>query len=233
MSMGTNGVAPNGNSHDPVLSFNGRFVAFSSEATNLISPNAKFPQGYMRDTCTGTDNCTPTTLLVSAVTGGTPANPVEGNALGGASPSIGSQSFSPPSGGGIPPAGRFIGFLSAATNLVTPNTIFQQAYVRDTCFGPISDPACTPTTVLASATQSGGEPNGAASGFTFSPNICNAAFVSAGTNVVSGVTTPNQIYLSSCSGDGPSGGSHDLRPRFRQQLGRSRGPGSATTRHQF
>ena len=206
VSMGTNGVAPNGNSHDPVLSFNGRFVAFSSEATNLISPNAKFAQGYMRDTCTGADNCTPTTLLVSAVTGGTPASPAEGNALGGASPSIGSQSFSPPSGGGIPPAGRFIGFLSAATNLVTPNTIFQQAYVRDTCFGPISDPACTPTTVLASATQSGGEPNGAASGFTFSPNICNAAFVSAGTNVVSGVTTPNQIYLSSCSGDGPSGG---------------------------
>ncbi len=206
VSMGTNGAAPNGNSHDPVLSFNGRFVAFSSEANNLISPNAKFPQGYMRDTCTGADNCTPTTLLVSAVTGGTPASPVEGNALGGASPSIGSQSFSPPSGAGIPPAGRFIGFLSAATNLVTPNTIFQQAYVRDTCFGPISDPACTPTTVLASATQSGGEPNGAASGFTFSSNICNAAFVSAGTNVVSGVTTPNQIYLSSCSGDGPSGG---------------------------
>jgi trimeric autotransporter adhesin len=206
VSMGANGVAPNGNSHDPVLSFNGRFVAFSSEATNLISPNAKFPQGYMRDTCVGVGSCTPATLLVSAVTGGTSANPAEGNALGGATPSIGSQFFSPPSGAGLPPAGRFIGFLSAATNLVTPNTIFQQAYVRDTCFGPISDRACTPTTVLASATQSGGEPNGAASGFTFAPNTCNAAFVSAGTNVISGVTTPNQIYLTSCSGSGPSGG---------------------------
>ena len=206
VSMGANGVAPNGHSHDPVLSFNGRFVAFSSEATNLISPNAKFPQGYMRDTCIGAGSCTPATLLVSAVTGGTPASPAEGNALGGAIPSIGSQFFSPPSGAGLPPAGRFIGFLSAATNLVTPKTTFQQAYVRDTCFGPISDPTCTPSTVLASATQSGGEPNGAASGFTFSPNICNAAFVSAGTNVVSGVTRPNQIYLTSCSGNGPSGG---------------------------
>jgi WD40 repeat protein len=206
VSMGANGVAPNGNSHDPVLSFNGRFVAFSSEATNLISPNAKFPQGYMRDTCIGASSCTPATLLVSAVTGGTPASPAEGNALGGAIPSIGSQGFSPPSGGGLPPAGRFIGFLSAATNLVTPNTTFQQAYVRDNCFGPISLSTCTPTTVLASATQSGGEPNAAASGFTFAPNTCNAAFVSAGTNVVSGVTIPNQIYLTSCPGNGPSGG---------------------------
>lgn len=206
VSMGANGVAPNGNSHDPVLSFNGRFIAFSSEATNLISPNANFPQGYMRDTCIGVGNCTPATLLVSAITGGTPASPAEGNALGGATPSIGSQFFSPPSGGGLPPAGRFIGFLSAANNLVTPNTTFQQAYVRDTCFGPISLSTCTPTTVLASATQSGAEPNGAASGFTFASNICNAAFVSAGTNVVSGVTTPNQIYLTSCPGNGPSGG---------------------------
>ena len=206
VSMGANGDAPNGNSHDPVLSFNGRFVAFSSEATNLISPNARFPQGYMRDTCIGAGSCTPATLLVSAVTGGTPASPAEGNALGGAIPSIGSQGFSPSSGAGLPPAGRFIGFLSAATNLVTPNTTFQQAYVRDTCFGPISLATCTPTTMLASATQSGGEPNGAASGFTFAPNTCNAAFVSAGTNVVSGVTTPNQIYLTSCSGNGPSGG---------------------------
>lgn len=206
VSMGANDVVPNGNSHDPVLSFNGRFVAFSSEATNLISPNAKFPQGYMRDTCIGAGSCAPATVLVSAVTGGTAATPAEGNALGGAIPSIGSQGFSPPSGAGLPPAGRFIGFLSAATNLVTPNTIFQQAYVRDTCFGPISDPACSPTTVLASATQSGGEPNGAASGVTFAPNTCNAAFVSAGTNVISGVTTPNQIYLTSCSGSGPPDG---------------------------
>ncbi len=160
----------------------------------------------MRDTCIGAGNCTPATLLLSAVTGGTPASPAEGNALGGATPSIGSQFFSPSSGAGLPPAGRFIGFLSAATNLVTPNTTFQQAYVRDTCFGPISLAPCTPTTFLVSATQSGGEPNGAASGFTFAPNTCNAAFVSAGTNVVNGVTTPNQIYLTSCSANGPSGG---------------------------
>ncbi len=83
ISTGANGAVPNGASHDPVLNFNGRFVVFASEATNLINPNTKFPQGYVRDTCIGTDSCTPLTLLVSSVTGGTAGSPTEGNALGG------------------------------------------------------------------------------------------------------------------------------------------------------
>src|SRR6266446_4148046 len=181
ISPGANGAPPNGNSHDPVLSFNARFVAFSSEATNLIVPNAKFLEGYVRDTCLG------------AV--GPPPWPF---------PSIGFQGFSSLSGG-LPPAGAFIGFLSTATNLVTSNTTSQQAYVRVDCLPAISGPTCTPTTVLASVTQGGGEPNGATSAFIFASNTCHAAFVSAGTDVVSGVTTPNEIYLTSCSANGPAG----------------------------
>jgi WD40-like Beta Propeller Repeat len=207
ISLGANGATPNGNSHDPVLSFNGRFVAFSSEATNLIVPNAKFPEGYVHDTCLGAVGpppCTPLTLLVSAVTGGSASSPVEGNAPGGATPSIGFQGFSSLSGG-LPPAGAFIGFLSTATNLVTPNTASQQAYVRADCLPAISGPSCIPTTVLASVTQGGTEPNGAASAFIFANNSCHAAFVSAGTDLVSGVTTPNEIYLTSCVANGPTG----------------------------
>jgi hypothetical protein len=207
ISSGANGAPPNGNSHDPVLSYNGRFAAFASEATNLIAPNAKFPEGYVRDTCLGAvgpPTCTPSTLLVSAITGGTAASPMEGNALGGATPSIGSQGFSSLTGG-LPPAGAFIGFLSTATNLVTPNTTSQQAYVRADCLPAISGPTCTPTTVLASVTQSGGEPNGAVSAFIFANNSCHAAFVSAGTDVVSGVTIPNEIYQTSCTANGPTG----------------------------
>jgi len=207
ISQGANGASPNGNSHDPVLSFNGRFVAFASEATNLIVPNAKFPQGYVRDTCLGADSappCNPLTLLVSAITGGTAANSVEGNALGGATPSIGDQGFSSLSGG-LPPAGAFIGFLSTASNLITPNTASQQAFIRADCLPTISGPGCTPTTVLASVTQGGAEPNGATSAFIFANNSCYAAFLSAGTDVVSGVTTPNEIYLTSCSPNGPPG----------------------------
>ncbi|HKW35363.1 MAG TPA: hypothetical protein VJN92_20285 [Candidatus Acidoferrum sp.] len=208
ISVGANSAPPNGNSHDPVLSFNGRFVAFASEATNLITPSANFSEGYMRDTCLsaiGPPTCIPSTLLVSAINGGTAGSPVEGNGQGGATPSFGSQSFSPPSSG-IPPAGRFVGFLSTATNLVTPNTTSQQAYVRDNCFASFIVPSCTPATALASVTQTGGEPNGSASALSFANNTCHVAFVSAGTDLVSGVTIPNEIYLTSCSANGVSGG---------------------------
>jgi len=190
ISVGVNGATPNGASSDPVLSKNGRFVAFASQATNLLASNTNFGEGYVRDTCLGTNGCSPLTLLVSAINGGTPANPVEGDAQGGATPSIGNQESS---------QDLFIGFLSAATNLITPNTTFQQAYVRDTCLAILSSFACNPVTVLASGTQSGGEPNGAASAFTLAANSCNAAFVSAGTDLVNGGTIPNEIYLASCS----------------------------------
>ncbi len=184
ISIGANGATPNGSSFDPVLSSTGRFVAFASAATNLVTPNTQFSEGYVRDTCLGVNGCTSSTQLSSAITGGSS----EGNAHGSA-PSMGN--------------GRFVGFLSTAANLVTPNTKTQQAYVRDTCAD--SQP-CTPITVLASVRQNGGEPNGQATGFIIAIGSCNAAFVSSGTDVVSGVAPPSEVYLSSCSANGPAGG---------------------------
>jgi hypothetical protein len=187
ISVAANGATPNGNSHDPVLSATGQFVAFSSEATNLFSAGTKFPEGYVRDTCLGAENCTSTTQLVSAISGGSS----EGNGQGGATPSIGNQ-------------GRFVGFLSTATDLVTPNTATQQGYLRDTCAD--APAGCTPITVLASVMQGGGAPNGAGIEFMIANNGCAAAFVSAGTNVLSGVSAPDEVYVSSCSSGGPAGG---------------------------
>jgi trimeric autotransporter adhesin len=208
ISVAAGGVAPNGNSHDPALSFNGRFVAFSSQATNLIAPSANFPEGYVRDSCLGADSgpppCTPSTLLVSAITGGSASSPVEGNSQGGTTPSVGNQNFTPPSSG-IPPYGRFIGFLSTATNLAAKGTTFQQAYARDTCVGAAAPTGCTPATVLASVTQSGTEPNGPTSEFAFASNTCNAAFTSFGTDVMSNVSIANEIYLASCVATGAPG----------------------------
>lgn len=187
ITLGVNGGPPNGPSSNPVLSINGEYIAFASQATNLISPNAQFAEVYVRDTClSDIAVCTPSTQLVSAITGGSS----EGNALGGATPSIGNQ-------------GRFVGFLSAATNLVTSNTQFQQAYLRDTC---ADAPGCVPITVLASVLLNGGEPNAAATAIMTASDNCYAVFASAATNVVPGVTAPKQIYLSSCSGNGPAGG---------------------------
>jgi hypothetical protein len=199
ISTGASGATANGNSHNPVLSFNGRFVAFSSEATNLVVPGTNFAEAYVRDTCLGADGCTPSTLLASAENGGPADSPTEGNGLGG-TPSIALQGFFPPSGAGTPSAGRFIGFLSTANNLILSGTAFQQAYMRDTCFGAASAPGCTPTTLLASVKEISGEPNGAASEYVLASNSCNAAFVSAGTNLVNGVTIPNQVYESTCGG---------------------------------
>jgi len=201
VSVGVAGAAANGNSHSSMLSFNGRFVAFSSEATNLVVGGTKWPEAYLRDTCLGADSCTPSTVLVSAQTDGSATSPVEGNGLGGAEASITFQGFSPPPAGATS-AGRYLGFLSTATNLVKPNTNFQQAYFRDTCFVGTVVAGCTPTTLLVSTTQNGAEPNGAATDFMLASNTCNGAFASAGTDLLNGVTTPNEIYLTSCSVSG-------------------------------
>src|SRR5712671_2965373 len=48
ISVGANGAPPNGSSHQPALNLDGRFIAFGSEATNLISPDAMFAEGYVR-----------------------------------------------------------------------------------------------------------------------------------------------------------------------------------------
>jgi hypothetical protein len=196
VSTAANGGTPNGSSHDPVLSFNGRFVAFSSQATNLVSPNTVFAEAYVHDTCLGSSTaCTPATLLASAVNGGPVNNPSEGNGLGGATPSIGAQFFLPTSGAGNTVS---VGFLSTANNLVSPMTNFQQAFLRDTCFGAGVPTGCTPITVLASVTQISQEPNGPASEFVMASNTCAGAYVSAATNVVSGVNTGSQVYAASC-----------------------------------
>ena len=187
ISVGANGAAPNGNSHGAALNLDGHFVAFGSEATNLLSPSTLFAEAYLRGTCLGLAGCTPSTVLVSAITG----TSNEGNALGGASASISSD-------------GRLVGFSSTATNLVTPNTVSEQYFVRDTCSGQA--PSCSPVTVLASVTQSGLEPHGSASDAMLASQSCHVTFVSTATDVVSGVGIAGEVYLSSCATANLAGG---------------------------
>ena len=66
-ASGAGGAAANGNSDDPTISDDGRFVAFSSEAGNLAAQDTNsFRDIYVRDLQTGD------TILISAVGGGTP-----------------------------------------------------------------------------------------------------------------------------------------------------------------
>ena len=108
VSIATDGTLGNAGSDWPVLSANGRYVAFSSFASNLVPGDNNFAQDiFLRDRVSGT------TSRVSVASDGS-----EGNAQS-ALPSISSS-------------GRLIVFYSAATNLVPNDTNGQQdVFLRD------------------------------------------------------------------------------------------------------
>jgi len=135
ISAAADGTAGNADSNTPSMSADGRFVAFSSEATNLISSTLAGRQIFLRDTCFGaTTSCTPQTTLISTD---------EGGALSGNDNLLPSLSSS----------GRFVAFLSVtnskyASKSGSPNSGIRQVFVRDTCFG-VAAP-CTPKTTRLS-----------------------------------------------------------------------------------
>lgn len=134
ISLGWNGTDPNGPSSSPSVTSDGRFVAFASEANNLVKGDSNgWGDIFLRDTCIGAaSTCVPATLRVSIGPGGVEAN---------------GASSSP----AISPDGRFVIFNSSATNLVRPDflnslpaTSTPPLFLRDTCFG--SGPECVPST---------------------------------------------------------------------------------------
>jgi Tol biopolymer transport system component len=111
VSAAVHGGAGDAASDQPVISGDGRFVAFTSEATDLVAPGLGAPTSrsevYLRDLRTGR------TTLVSAAPGGSPANSWASN------PSISRD-------------GRYVTFDSAATNLPgSPRGGAPQVYVAD------------------------------------------------------------------------------------------------------
>jgi Tol biopolymer transport system component len=142
-SMGVGNAYGNGGqdgSSMTSISADGRYVAFSSNSTNLVAQSVTVGSVYVRDTCTGaTTNCTPSTSLVSV-------------ANDGSLPNGGSHEES------MSADGRYIAFASLANNLVPGDTFpvngWKDIFVRDTCNG--APAGCTPSTVRVSvANQSG------------------------------------------------------------------------------
>jgi hypothetical protein len=140
LSAAENGGAANADSRSPSMSSDGRFIAFSSAATNLVADAPAGRQIYLRDTCFGAAaSCVPSTQLVSTDSNGT---------------LVGTESILP----SVSASGRFIAFL-ALTPSHAPggeakgqasaqassgvNSAFRQVFVRDTCFGAAN---CTPAT---------------------------------------------------------------------------------------
>ena len=128
-SVATRGTQGNGQSAGPAISANGRYIAFTSEGTNLVAGDTNDAQDvFVRDRITGA------TTRVSISTRGTQAD---------------GSSFGPAA---ISASGRYIAFSSSATNLVAGTT--GGVFVRDRVAG-----TTTLVSVATSGAKAvGGEP---------------------------------------------------------------------------
>jgi hypothetical protein len=150
VSSALDGTAASDDSHSPSMSSDGRYVAFSSAAANLVAEMGAGRQVYLRDTCFGVSgSCTPVTQLVSTDPNG---------ALVGAEGILPSLSSS----------GRFVAFLAVTpTHSAAPSTDkssssaansgYRQVFVRDTCLGAAN---CTPKTTRISLQPGDGSGSG-------------------------------------------------------------------------
>ncbi len=158
VSVNTNGTGGNGHSGQAQVSADGRYVVFVSSATDLVPvPANGLPDIYERDMLAGT-----TTLISVATNGG------RGNGL----------SIYPV----MTPDGRYVAFLSEASNLVANyNSGIEGVFVRDTVSGQ---------TVLAS--DGAVDPR-----FTGYPNLMDTPAITPDGRYV--------VFYSEAGGLGPTG----------------------------
>jgi Tol biopolymer transport system component len=217
VSVSSNGTETNGDSSDPVVSNDGRYVAFTSEASNLVSGDTNGEQDvFLHDTQTGI------TSRVSVASAGTESNDrsvwpaissdgriitfgshannlVNGDTNNhgdvfmhdvqqGTTTRVSVSSNNEQANGSslvttpdISADGRYIIFLSAATNLVdTPPAGALRIFIRDIQLNTTSQVG---TTLVG-----GGSPDGVATTATISDDGRYVAFSSTATNLVSGDT---------------------------------------------
>ncbi|WP_172834264.1 putative Ig domain-containing protein [Nitrospira japonica] len=177
ISLDNSGTVTQGNgaSTAPATSTDGRFVAFVSSSTNLLAPASAVTgqQIYVRDRQTG---------LTSLVSVDNSATPNPGNGASSA-PAISTD-------------GRFVAFVSQATNLLAPGTpavpAGQQIYVRDRQLNQTSL-----VSVDNNVTPNPG--NGPSSAPSISGAGLVVAFVSQATNLLApgtpSVPAGQQIYI--------------------------------------
>ncbi|HYL47450.1 MAG TPA: hypothetical protein VEU52_10520 [Candidatus Limnocylindrales bacterium] len=187
-----NGNGASGSSFEPALDNSGTHVAFTSLATNLVT-TVPLPAGtrqvFWRPTCTTVASCTGTanaTQLVSISADGLSAG--NGDSFNAA----------------ISPEGRYVAFVSLATNLVS-NVAFDgvtpQVFIRDTCNGAAASTTCAPTTFLVSTSDGTTPANGASANPSVGNAATNISFTSSATNLTANqnLSGAPEIFLRTCS----------------------------------
>lgn len=171
ITVTADGSAVNDHSRRSAVSDDGRYVAFDSQATNLL-PNTEvcgIPMMcvFLRDTCIGAASCTPSTRVISVA--------MDGSASTGEVDSIS-------------PDGRYVAFDSPATNILAGDTYNStaQQYLRDTCNGAPS--GCKPSTIAISQSTSGEFGNSESYDASASTNERYIIFLSGATNF--GIANP-------------------------------------------
>ncbi|MGC1376745.1 MAG: peptidoglycan DD-metalloendopeptidase family protein [Anaerolineales bacterium] len=156
VSLDSSGTQGNNGSYGHSISADGRYVAFASTASNLVSGDTNGMYDiFVRDMQTNT------TRRVSVDSSGAQAN----------------GSFDPPS---ISADGRYVAFDSDASNLVSGDTNgTSDVFVRDTVAN---------NTTRVSLDSSGIQGNNVSGGPCISPDGRYVAFASAASNLVSGDT---------------------------------------------
>lgn len=168
LNLSQQGAQGNANSHTPAVSGNGRYLAFSSDATNLVfGDNNGFTDIFVVDTITGAIS------RLSLASDGTQAN---------------NSSFKP----AISTTGRYVVFESSATNLVSPATAVGVTHIylrdRDVSGSGVFDTAGNVSTTLISASTAGtrGDRNSIQAAISGDGQF--VAFASDATNLIAGDT---------------------------------------------
>jgi len=170
VSVASSGVQSNGTCTHPALSADGRFVAFDSQATNLVAGGAG---GNLRWNVYVHDRVAGTTELVSVDSAG-----VEG---------IQSSDYA-----ALSADGRFVAFMSLASNLVAGDTNFvDDVFVHDRQTG---------ITERVSVDSSGIQGDLPSQVPSISADGMRVAFQSAATNFVGGVSSMNVFMHDRTSG---------------------------------
>jgi len=180
-----------------LMSFSQRYSVFVMASPDGVTPETPgtTQNVFVNDSCKGVvSGCTPTKTLVSA---GSTAAPGNADSI---LPSINADSAP------MSPDGRYVAFLSSATNLAAGATNgFMQAFLRDTCAGASS--GCTPSTQLVSVSTggSGVQGNGATTSATIDSTGRYVTFESSATNLGANPSKPSAIYVHDTCTGAPSG----------------------------